>query len=298
MRTLVKPTARQAAKRLISRMPLPGGNHSARVVSLLYHSIHPSKPFASATPAVFDQHLGWLQEHCQVVGFSELMSHLPDANGRPVVAITFDDGFADNHEYALPLLAEHRLPATFYVTAGLVMRSPAVMARFARLWGADERDVEGLTWGQIREMQAAGMVFGSHTTTHPNLPSLDIASARRELGLSKTILEDRLGTAITTFAYPFGKPKHNVNLVTRDLVREAGFTSAATVNYRAVHLGDDPFRIPRFSVTGDSVEELAVKVAGGMDVLGVWQQRAPRWLSHLISPEGSHRKELSVDGYA
>jgi peptidoglycan/xylan/chitin deacetylase (PgdA/CDA1 family) len=160
--------------------------------------------------------------------------------------------------------------------------------------------VRGLNWTQLAEMLGAGMTIGSHTVTHPNLPSLQPASVRRELLMSRRILEDGLGTEITSFAYPFGKPKHNVNLVTRDLVRETGFRTAATVNYRALRPGEDPFRVPRFSVTGDSLEELAVKVEGGMDLLGWWQQRAPRWLSHLISPEGSHRKELSVDtpGYA
>ena len=262
MKTVVKPSARETAKRLITRIPVHGGQRSHRVVSLLYHSVHPTKPFASVTPAEFARHLAWLQEHCRVVPFADLVNQTAVSNGRPVVAITFDDGFADNHEYALPILAEKGIPATFFVTTGLVMGSPAVIDRFARLWGGTDDDVRGLTWTQISEMQAEGMTIGSHTTTHPNLPSLDAATARRELLLSKHILEDRLGTRITTFAYPFGKPKHNVNLATRDLVRQAGFSVAATVNYRALQLGEE--RLDRPAVGDVAADEAKARVLGDL----------------------------------
>src|SRR5687767_12557712 len=92
-----------------------------RVVVLCYHSIHPSLPFRSATPEMFTEHLEWLREHCECVPFSRIpLARSRAGHGRPIVAVTFDDGYADNHEFALPLLLESGIPATFFVTSGFL----------------------------------------------------------------------------------------------------------------------------------------------------------------------------------
>ena len=94
--------------------PVLARHFQPRWVILCYHSIHPSRPFRSATPDEFVAHLRCLSEHCDVVPLSTLVARrTAPSDGRPQVAITFDDGHVDNHEFALPLLAEHRMPATF-----------------------------------------------------------------------------------------------------------------------------------------------------------------------------------------
>ncbi len=291
---MARSSIRTRTLRLLEKIWRPQTDPGSRVVVLLYHVIHPEYAFASATPIQFADHLTWLRENCDVVPLRDIPTRAKQPAIRPAVAITFDDGFSTDFEYALPELIRYQLPATFFVTTGLVDRKPAVIERFARLLSADSGQITGMSWDQVGALQAAGMEIGAHTVTHPNLAVLDGASATAELRESKEQLEDHLGEPVTSFAYPFGKPKHNVTRDTVDLTRRAGFDVAVTVNFRGVRSTDRPLRIPRFAVVGDDVETLQAKVEGQMDLLGLWQEKAPRWLSHAVSPVHSHRSEGSL----
>jgi peptidoglycan/xylan/chitin deacetylase (PgdA/CDA1 family) len=256
-----------------------------RVVVLCYHSIHPVKPFASATPALFERHLTWLREECDLIPFTEVL-HVANAGerSRPVVAITFDDGYGDNHEYAFPILREFAVPATFFITVGLVELQRDVIERLQSLRAAAFPDVRPLTWQQIQEMREVGLSFGSHTYSHANLALLDRGAAQRELVSSREILEARLGERVTTLAYPFGKPRRHFTDETMDLAAEAGYTDAAAVLFRAVRPSDSRLGVPRFFVTRDNVESLQNKVCGSWDFLGWWQEKAPTWAARIVSP--------------
>jgi peptidoglycan/xylan/chitin deacetylase (PgdA/CDA1 family) len=280
---MLRPSARKA-----------GAVHD-RVVVLLYHSVHPSPGPASTTPEEFRAHLSWLTEHCRLISLERTLEAVPASDDpRPSVAITFDDGFANNHEYALPSLVDHGVPATFFLTTGLINGDARVALRFSRMLGVNPEDVKGLSWGQVLELQAEGLAIGAHTVTHPNLAQLDPATASREIEVCKHELEDRLGVEVSAFAYPFGKPKHHFSWTTIDQVQEGGYSLAVTVNHRGVKQDEPRFSIPRFAVAHDNVDFLKAKVQGERDGLGVWQQTAPRWLSNLASPDHSFSGELSL----
>jgi peptidoglycan/xylan/chitin deacetylase (PgdA/CDA1 family) len=260
---------------------------SGRVVVLCYHSIHPSKSFASATPDLFDQHLGWLKENCDVVPFSQILNQAktPKSNG-PTVAITFDDGYADNYEYAFPLLKRWRIPATFFVTVGLLEKDAAVVARFRALrHNASYDDIRPLDWSEAVKMLKEGMEFGSHTYSHPNLAPLDRASAEWEVKFSKELMENRLNQSITMMAYPFGKPKRHFSKDTMAILVAAGYERAAAIMFRSVRECESRYTIPRFFVTGDSLNTLKAKVWGSWDFLGHWQEKSPLWLARIVSPK-------------
>ena len=285
----------RASRSFLRLRARPGFQCDSRVAVLAYHSIHPAQERASTTPEAFKSHVRWLTENCTVIPLAEVRdkAHAKDV-GRPSVAITFDDGFADNYDHALPILLDHGLPATFFITTGLVNGDERVAERFSRLLRMDLADVEGLSWSQVREIQAEGMAIGAHTVTHPNLVALEPAAAKREIEVSKLELEDRLGVAVEVFAYPFGKPKHHFTDTTIRLVQDSGFSNAVAVHHRAVSSEDRRYCIPRFAVANDGISLLARKVRGEKDGLGVWQQTAPRWLSHFVSPSHSFRGETSL----
>ena len=210
-----------ASRRLVqaaARIAFPHVDPTRRAVIIGYHSIHPSAPYASATPAEFEQHLDWLQAHCSLVALDRI--RVPLAADRPRVALTFDDGFVDNFESAFPSLRTRGLTATFFLTIGFVERTPDVLARMARLWRTPDDEIAPLDWGEVDAMHRSGMAFGSHTMSHPNLAAIDGATARRELRDSKHRLEDRLQVPIASLAYPFGKLRHHVTSRTVDLARE------------------------------------------------------------------------------
>jgi peptidoglycan/xylan/chitin deacetylase (PgdA/CDA1 family) len=275
-----KETVKRALAAGVDRLPR---HAEARAVILCYHSIHPSLTFASATPDQFSEHLAWLGEHADVVPLAEIRS--PQAAGRPRVAITFDDGYEDNFTHAFPLLQEARMPATFFVTAGLVAGDEAVVRRFAETLRRCSRDeLRPLTWTQLREMLTAGAEIGSHTYSHPNLARLLPGEILPELRRSKELLEDTLGVPMRAFAYPFGKPRRHVTPAAVEAAATAGYEQAVVLVTRAVRTADSDLRLPRIAVTRDDVETLWQKVTGAWDFLGWWQERAPLWAIGLSRP--------------
>jgi peptidoglycan/xylan/chitin deacetylase (PgdA/CDA1 family) len=262
------------------------GNAARRAVVLCYHSIHPTKSLASATPTTFGHHLDWLASECDVVPLEEIPRLLKTArHTRPAVAITFDDGYVDNYEFAFPLLHDRCLPATFFLTVGLIEKDPAVLARTQMLGRTTYDDVRPLEWAHVRTMHAAGMEIGAHTYSHPNLAVLSQPRARDELCRSKQIIEDRLGDQVRSMAYPFGKPGRHFTDETTALVEEAGYEYACAVLFRAVRASDSRFTIPRLVATKDTVEGIREKVLGAWDVIGLWQERCPLPVARIVSPE-------------
>jgi peptidoglycan/xylan/chitin deacetylase (PgdA/CDA1 family) len=186
-----------------------------------------------------------------------------------MVAITFDDGYGDNYDYAFPLLQRHGATATFFVTAGFLERDPQVMRRF-------HPGLRPLAWDQVREMRQGGMAFGAHTYSHPNLSRLDRAAAEGELRRSKLILEARLGEPISAMAYPFGVPRRHFTTETMAIASAVGYHYAAAITFRAVHPSHCPLAIPRLPIPRASgVPVLHDLVFGAWDLLGLWQERAP-----------------------
>lgn len=256
-------------------------NRCSRRVILCYHSVHPHAPFRSATPELFRDHLDWLAEHCAVLTARELaQSHTTGAPlTKPQVALTFDDGYRDNYEHALPLLRERGLRATFFLTAGFIERDPAVRVRVEKLASPPEP----LSWPQAREMAAAGMEIAAHTYSHPNLAQLGPGELHNELTRTRRLMEDRLGRSVAGFAYPYGKRRHYTPEVVA-AVRAAGYQYACAVCFRGVLPHDSQWTLPRFFVARDTIEQLAAKVRGDWDLIGHIQDRIPRWLSRLVSP--------------
>ena len=253
---------------------------STRVVVLCYHSVHPTASFRSATPELFAQHLVWLKQNCTVVQFASAVQAADQPRGdRPVVAITFDDGFADNYEYAFPLLQEHGVPATFFLTVGLLEKNLVILKRLHSLWAAHPGEIRPMNWPAVREMQQAGMEVGAHTYSHPNLAQVDRYEAELELRRPKEIIEDRLGAPVRVIAYPFGIPGRHFTRDTVAIVANAGYEYAAAVTWRGIRASDSRFQIPRFTCTGDSIRMLGDKVSGAWDMLGMWQERVPVGLS-------------------
>lgn len=251
---------------------------SSRVVILCYHSVS-TRSFASATPNAFEQHLLWLRAHCEIVPFRQVAHAAGDWQGdRPVVALTFDDGYADNYEYAFPLLRIFEVPATFFLTVGLLEQDPRVVGRFQSLYQSGVQDIRPLEWAQVREMRQAGMEIGAHTYSHPNLSRLTRSAAEVELRQSKAILEERLGDRVDAMAYPFGIPRRHFTTETMDLASAAGYDCAAAITLRAVHRSHSRLAMPRFPVSQGDLGTLTDMIFGAWDLLGVWQERAPMML--------------------
>lgn len=198
--------------------------HSLTVPVLYYHLIVPApppSPFRKVTvpPGRFARQLctlrwlGW-----RSITLDEFTDHLEDGT-RPEgrrVAITFDDGHADNATTALPLLKAAGFGATVFVTAG------AIGGRLRLRSSLTPEGEPIVSPDQIRQMAEGGMDVQSHGMTHRNLADLTAAEAREEIVRSKEILEQITEKPVRYFAYPFGsfKPAH------LELLAEAGYRAA------------------------------------------------------------------------
>jgi peptidoglycan/xylan/chitin deacetylase (PgdA/CDA1 family) len=112
--------------------------------------------------------------------------------------------------------------------------------------GSACKDVDRtMTWEQIEELRAGGVVFGSHTSTHEILTRIPLAQAEEEIASSRELIEQRLGEPCEVFAYPNGDSSPE----TRKLVANAGYKRAFVNQSPGVWTSKtDPFSIPRVNI--------------------------------------------------
>jgi peptidoglycan/xylan/chitin deacetylase (PgdA/CDA1 family) len=217
----------------------------SRAVVVAFHRIDGSVPIdpIGCTPGRFERFCRFFRRHFQVVRLSELLADYrsgKDVGGR--LAITFDDGYANNFEVAAPLLRRYGLPATFFVTTGWIG------TRTVAPW--DEHlpvRFDWMDWEQLRALVAQGFEIGSHTHTHIDLGTSEPGAIREELERSKQTLHRELGVTTKLFAYPFGDPG-NITESSRHLVREAGFDCCLSCHAGMNDAASDPYRLNRIPI--------------------------------------------------
>ncbi len=150
------------------------------------------------------------------------------------VVITFDDGFSDIYDHALPVLSARHIPAVVFATTD----------RQSSDWPGRHRPYPLLTRSQLREMTESGIDIGSHSRTHARLTECSSDDLWNEVDGSKKILEDMLGREIRHFCYPYGTFDER----TVAAVRKAGYQTACTTVRGAVGADIDPLRLPRLTV--------------------------------------------------
>lgn len=176
-------------------------------VVLCFHRVTDSIPEdpISISTSRFRWILNELRQKYRVIPLPQLISELEGKSDfeRRTLAISFDDGYLDNHTHAAPILAEAGLSATFFVAAGLIG------TRTELPWDAHVKGrVPWMEWSHVRELQERGFEIGSHTLSHCDLGKIAGEEARREIFDSRSLLEDKLGTSVKMFAYPFGGQQH------------------------------------------------------------------------------------------
>lgn len=212
--------------------------HSRYVLPvIMYHSINPDTKNGSllvVTPDNFRRQMRFLKDHrYKVISLEEAADFIKNKKRPPSrsIAITFDDGYLDNYTYAFPILKEYNFPATIFIVVNEVGLPPE----------------NRLSWSQIRVMQESGLVtFGSHTISHPNLEGIiSQAALKDQIDGSKKILEEKLGGAVNTFAYPGGKFTKEA----RQAVIDAGYKLGVATNPGRVVADNDIFLIKRLRIS-------------------------------------------------
>ncbi|MEO1615925.1 MAG: polysaccharide deacetylase family protein [Planctomycetota bacterium] len=220
-----------------------GRRGTAPLGVLFYHRIADNHPNDwTMSNDGFRQQMMWLKQHVDLVSLDELQQRLRSGkNDRVAIAITFDDGYAENCDQAIPLLVDQEIPATYFVALDFIVNGKA--------FPHDVKHGQPLaanTPHQIREMAAAGISIGAHTRTHCDVGAIDdAASMRDEIVSARNELEDLAGTSVTHFAFPYGMPA-NLSRAAEWLCRQEGLHGVCSAFGAYNHPGQDPFHIRRF----------------------------------------------------
>jgi peptidoglycan/xylan/chitin deacetylase (PgdA/CDA1 family) len=236
---------------------------------LLYHRVSDDRDELAVTPKAFREQMDYLAlESYRVVDVVEAARLLTAGESTPrTIGLSFDDGYLDVAEQALPILAERGFRATVFVAT-------AVTSGWAVFdWYRAQPPL--LEWDEIAELDAEGTLrFEAHSISHPNLLRLRDEAAHQEIHGSKIALEERLGRPVTAFCYPSGLygPRE------RTLVALAGYRYAVTCEPGVNTTKTDRLALQRRQVDArDSLLDFRAKVGGGHDsplpLRGVYRRR-------------------------
>lgn len=211
------------------------------VCVLFYHRVADQHPNAWTMPTrTFARQIRWIKEHFDVVDLAEAQRRIASGrNSLPSVAITFDDGYAENLEFALPHLLQQGLPCTYFVsTAHLLGQRPF------------PHDVEAgqslplNTIAELRELSALGVEIGTHNRNHIHLGLASNDQLEDEIVGSKHDLEHALGREVRYFAFPYGQPA-DLSTAAFEIAYSAGYDGICSAFGGYNFPGDDPFHLRR-----------------------------------------------------
>lgn len=247
-----------------------------RTSVLMYHSvsdvpeegIHPYYRI-NTTPGQFEEQMRFLKESdCDVVPLRDVAQTAATGarSARTRVAITFDDGYRDFLTSAFPVLQKYGFSSSVFLPTAFIGDTPKIF-----------KGKECLSWSEVRELQNAGVDFGSHTISHPQLHSIGVSEVEREVRESKLTIEQKLGFEVDGFSYPYAFPEGDgaFRLRLRKTLEESGYTYGVSTILGTVRPGEDVFFLKRLPVNLlDDARLLRAKIEGGYDWLHSLQYAA------------------------
>ena len=231
--TLPYRAARNARLRRVAAQP---------VQVLFYHRVADDRPTPwTMSRQQFARQIEWLRRRFRIVSLATAQRAIANGNVRDrLLAITFDDGYADNCDFAIPLLLREQIPFTYFVTTRHVIDQIPFEHDLDLGYSLRVNTVE-----QIKSLASAGVEIGAHTRTHCDLGSVaSLGRLRDEIAGSHDDLIDITGREIRYFAFPFGQPA-NLSTTACQVAYEAGFAGVCSAFGGGNSPGGDPFHLRR-----------------------------------------------------
>jgi Predicted xylanase/chitin deacetylase len=226
---------------------------SAQVVVLCYHRFEDKTADMVSRPAEFEAQMQALKDNgITVISMEDFLAWRRGEKSIPKksAVITLDDGWLTGYTVAWPILKKFGYPFTMFIYPDYVKGGP-------RAGGGS------ISWEQLAEMRDAGVDIGSHSMSHSDLRARKGKTEeqyrewlRTEIAGSKQLLEDKLGIAVKTIAYPYG----NQNEIVREIVKEAGYEAGFTVYGQHMGHSGDPTLLGRFAVDSKNPDVFTKRV--------------------------------------
>jgi peptidoglycan/xylan/chitin deacetylase (PgdA/CDA1 family) len=251
---------------------------------LTYHRFggSPRDPFC-LEPELFEEQMSFLSSSRRAISLPEFANITTGSECHPdgAVLVTIDDGHFSLYDKALPIIKRYEIPVVAFVAAGLIGCGSSDCTRFNR----------HMNWSELRDLTSAGITIGSHGWMHCSLGRSTLARAVEEALRSRMTLEDRLGIAVSAFAYPYGT-RADFTPFTRRLLQKCGYTHAFVSQHGFCRADQDPYTIPRIKIEG--AERLWMYnsiLSGGLDG---WRW-VDRWFWRLQAVTGNSRDVNLLD---
>lgn len=251
--------------------------YSGKAVILNYHNISDIETEATVSPAHFRDQIEMLREKgYNIISLAQLSEFLAGKQDIPsnAVVITFDDGYQSVYQYAYPVLLADNLPASIFIIVKNI--------------GACQNQIPKLTWDEMKEMQAHGISFYSHTYNSHTLIKGQNGTVGSELSLekylpgkkryetmpeyrrriqddlllAKTTLEKEMNTEVDFLALPGGYGNETV----RQAAQAAGYLYILTVDPGFIDKNSDPTALKRINagqagIDGEQLNKLIISYA-------------------------------------
>ena len=195
-----------------------------KIPILMYHSISDELETGHAyfwintSPARFAEHMKFLHtNNYRVISLSTAVD-LITGNVQPItgnlVVLTFDDGYLDFYTQAFPVLKERGFSATVFLPTAYIDGSSRGL-----------KGKQHLNWKEVKELQAEGINFGSHTINHAQLFDLKREEIEYEIKNSRKIIEEKTGNLVDSFCYPNKFPEQDKAFIDlmKILLQESGY---------------------------------------------------------------------------
>lgn len=205
----------------------------------MYHSVSDDPGATSISSSAFADQMAAIAE--AGIPVITMDRYLASRQGNPLaspysIVITFDDGFQDFADAAMPVLQRHGFDA-------LVFLATDCIGRVENWAGANKPPRAILSWPTLRDLANSGVAFGSHSVTHANLNSLSPDALDAELTVSRLEIEEQLAQPCPHFAPPYGYASAAV----QSSVSKHYKTSVGTKLDRATQ-NSDVFDLPRLEM--------------------------------------------------
>lgn len=248
------------------------------LIVLMYHKINdiPNNTLSVST-FQFEEQIKYLKENYTIISFEGVMNSINNGYVFPdrSVLLTFDDGYKDNRINAHPILKKYDCKAILCI--------PTNFPEGGTLPHDKNLSISNptLSWKEISEMQDV-FEIASHGCSHTALTKMPLAEAKKEIELSKHIIEQELKRVVNVFSYPKGSIL-DFNEELEDIVKNSGYQLCLTTIPKKNTGVFNPFRICRYNVENFGLRYFKCLLDGSADIVSLKDTIAGYKIKEMIN---------------
>jgi peptidoglycan/xylan/chitin deacetylase (PgdA/CDA1 family) len=205
------------------------------VIALMYHRFNDERyPSTSISTKNFADQIDYLvSENFKILPLSDLVSFFKGKNTLPdkSVFITIDDGYKSFFENGFPILKEKNLPFSLFLSTKFV---------------SNDSDSDFMNWEMIEELYKNKGEILNHTAGHKKLLNLEIEKVKKEIVEAEKKINSKI-LSPKILSYPYGESNKRI----QELVFKLGYDIAFSQHSSPLHIGENRFNLPRFSINDE-----------------------------------------------